>query len=139
MRLVSVLLLEYQPGTRWADHMSADVLGVLVARAAGQPVGVVLRELLFEPLGDASYTGFAVPAEELRPLRSLLLERCRQWEPRGVRSGPRRAAATPGLPVGLRGPRVDAGRLPGLRRAPAHGPEGPTGASASSPALLWRR
>lgn len=64
MRLVSPLPLEYQPGTRWLYHTSADVLGVLVARAAGQPLGTVLQERIFEPLGMRD-TGFAVPAADL--------------------------------------------------------------------------
>ena len=64
MRLVSPLPLEYQPGTKWLYHTSADVLGVLVARAAGQPFGTVLRERIFEPLGMRE-TRFAVPAEDL--------------------------------------------------------------------------
>jgi CubicO group peptidase (beta-lactamase class C family) len=64
MRLVSPLPLEYQPGTRWLYHTSADVLGVLVARATGRPFGTILRERIFEPLGMRD-TGFAVPAEDL--------------------------------------------------------------------------
>jgi len=64
MRRVSPLPLEYQPGTKWLYHTSADVLGVLVARAAGQPFGTVLRERIFEPLGMRD-TGFAVPAADL--------------------------------------------------------------------------
>jgi CubicO group peptidase (beta-lactamase class C family) len=64
MRLVSPLPLEYQPGTKWLYHTSADVLGVLVARAAGQPLGTVMRERIFEPLGMRD-TGFAVPAAHL--------------------------------------------------------------------------
>jgi CubicO group peptidase (beta-lactamase class C family) len=64
MRLVSTLPLEYQPGTKWLYHTSADVLGVLVARAAGRPFGTVLRERIFEPLGMRD-TAFVVPAEDL--------------------------------------------------------------------------
>jgi CubicO group peptidase (beta-lactamase class C family) len=40
-----------QPGERWFYNTSASVLGVLAARAAGQPFGDVLRTRLFEPLG----------------------------------------------------------------------------------------
>ena len=40
-----------QPGERWFYNTSASVLGVLAARAAGQPFGEVLRTRLFEPLG----------------------------------------------------------------------------------------
>jgi CubicO group peptidase (beta-lactamase class C family) len=40
-----------QPGERWMYNAGASVLGVLAARAAGQPFGEVLRTRIFEPLG----------------------------------------------------------------------------------------
>jgi CubicO group peptidase (beta-lactamase class C family) len=40
-----------QPGERWMYNTGACVLGVLLARAAGQPFGDVLRTRIFEPLG----------------------------------------------------------------------------------------
>ncbi len=43
-----------QPGERWFYNTGASVLGVLAARAAGQPFGDVLRTRLFEPLGMTS-------------------------------------------------------------------------------------
>ncbi len=43
-----------QPGERWFYNTGASVLGVLAARAAGQPFGGVLRTRLFEPLGMTS-------------------------------------------------------------------------------------
>jgi CubicO group peptidase (beta-lactamase class C family) len=46
-----------QPGERWLYNTGASVLGVLAARAAGQPFGEVLRTRLFEPLGMRD-TGF---------------------------------------------------------------------------------
>src|SRR4029450_10496171 len=61
MRRLGTLPLEYQPGERWLYHVGADVLGVLVARAAGRPLGASLREPLCEPLGMVD-TGFSVPA-----------------------------------------------------------------------------
>ena len=60
MRRLSTLPLAYQPGERWLYDTCSDVLGVLVARAAGQPLGVFLRERLFEPLGMTD-TGFSTP------------------------------------------------------------------------------
>ncbi|MFZ0971572.1 MAG: serine hydrolase domain-containing protein [Solirubrobacteraceae bacterium] len=39
-----------QPGERWMYNTGASVLGVLLARATGQPFGDVLRTRLFEPL-----------------------------------------------------------------------------------------
>jgi CubicO group peptidase (beta-lactamase class C family) len=46
-----------QPGERWLYNTGAQVLGVLLARAAGQPFAEVLRTRIFEPLG-MSDTGF---------------------------------------------------------------------------------
>jgi CubicO group peptidase (beta-lactamase class C family) len=40
-----------QPGERWLYNTGASVLGVLLARATGEPFGDVLRTRLFEPLG----------------------------------------------------------------------------------------
>ena len=58
MRRLATLPLLYQPGERWLYNTGADVLGVLIARASGQPLDVFLRERVFEPLGMAD-TGFA--------------------------------------------------------------------------------
>lgn len=46
-----------QPGERWLYNTGAAVLGVLLARAAGQPLADVLRTRVFEPLGmkDTSF------------------------------------------------------------------------------------
>src|SRR5262245_28149405 len=50
IRRLSTLPLLYQPGERWLYHVGSDVLGVLIARATGQPFEVFLRERVFEPL-----------------------------------------------------------------------------------------
>jgi CubicO group peptidase (beta-lactamase class C family) len=64
MRRIGTLPLDHQPGERWLYHLGSEVLGVLVARAAGQPLDVFLRERIFEPLGMRD-TGFWVPPDEL--------------------------------------------------------------------------
>jgi CubicO group peptidase (beta-lactamase class C family) len=46
-----------QPGERWMYNTGAQVLGVLAARAAGQPYSEVLPARIFEPLGMTD-TGF---------------------------------------------------------------------------------
>jgi CubicO group peptidase (beta-lactamase class C family) len=63
------LPLQYQPGERWQYHMGSDVLGVLIARAAGMPLGDFMRERLFAPLGMKD-TGFHVPADKIDRLGS---------------------------------------------------------------------
>jgi CubicO group peptidase (beta-lactamase class C family) len=55
-RLGSLPLLA-QPGERWMYNTGAQVLGVLAARAAGQPFSEVLTTRIFEPLGMRD-TGF---------------------------------------------------------------------------------
>lgn len=59
MRRLSTLPLLYQPGERWLYNNGADVLGVLIARAARQPLDELLRERVFTPLGMVD-TGFSV-------------------------------------------------------------------------------
>jgi CubicO group peptidase (beta-lactamase class C family) len=64
MRRFATLPLMHQPGERWMYNTGAHVLGVLIARAAGQPLEAFLRERRFEPLGMKD-TGFSVPAAKL--------------------------------------------------------------------------
>ncbi len=49
-RLGSLPLIA-QPGERWLYNTGAQVLGVLLARAAGAPLAEVFRTRLFEPIG----------------------------------------------------------------------------------------
>jgi len=58
-----------QPGERWLYHVSADVLGVLIARASGQSLGMFMRERIFDPLGMKD-TAFHVPSRSLGRLPS---------------------------------------------------------------------
>lgn len=58
MRRLSTLPLLYQPGERWLYNTGADVLGVLIARAAGEPLPDFLRTRVLEPLGMVD-TGFS--------------------------------------------------------------------------------
>ena len=60
VRKLGALPLAHQPGERWLYHMSAEILGVLVARVAGVSLGTFLRQRIFEPLGMKD-TGFSVP------------------------------------------------------------------------------
>ena len=53
-----------QPGEAWLYGSSSDILGVLIARAAGQPLSEFLAERVFGPLGMTD-TGFAIPAAKL--------------------------------------------------------------------------
>lgn len=72
MRRLGTLPLIYQPGERWLYHTGSDVLGVLIARASGQPLEAFLQERLFAPLGMRD-TGFHVPAAKLDRLAGAYL------------------------------------------------------------------
>jgi len=67
LRRLGSLPLAYQPGERWLYSTGSDVLGVLIARAAGVPFEQFLRDEIFAPLGMAD-TAFSVPAEKLSRL-----------------------------------------------------------------------
>ena len=53
-----------QPGERWLYTVGSNVLGVLVARAAGKPLDVVFQERILGPLGMTD-TGFWIPPEKV--------------------------------------------------------------------------
>ena len=64
MRRLGSLPLIRQPGEAWLYGTGSNVLGVLIARAAGQSLGEFMQERLFEPLGMQD-TGFSVPADKI--------------------------------------------------------------------------
>jgi CubicO group peptidase (beta-lactamase class C family) len=72
MRRFATLPLMSHPGEQWRYHTSAEILGVLLARASGRPLDVVMRERLFAPLGMKD-TGFHVPPAELPRLATSYL------------------------------------------------------------------
>jgi CubicO group peptidase (beta-lactamase class C family) len=64
MRRLGSLPLMHQPGEQWMYNTGSDVLGVLIARASGQPLEMFLRQRIFEPL-EMRDTGFSVPEASL--------------------------------------------------------------------------
>ena len=62
-RLGSLPLI-HQPGEKWMYHTGSDVLGVLIARAAGMDFEAFLKARVFGPLGMKD-TGFSVPKAKL--------------------------------------------------------------------------
>jgi CubicO group peptidase (beta-lactamase class C family) len=67
IRRLGELPLMHQPGKKWMYNTGSDVLGVLIARASGQPFETFLRERVFEPLGMKD-TAFSVPFHKLERL-----------------------------------------------------------------------
>jgi CubicO group peptidase (beta-lactamase class C family) len=72
IRRLGTLPLMHQPGEKWMYNTGSDVLGVLIARASGQPLETFFRERLFDPLGMTD-TGFSVPAAKLDRLATSYL------------------------------------------------------------------
>jgi len=64
LRRLGTMPLLHQPGERWLYNIGSYVLGILVARAAGQSFDAFLRDRVFAPLGMKD-TGFSVPAESI--------------------------------------------------------------------------
>jgi CubicO group peptidase (beta-lactamase class C family) len=63
IRHFASLPLMHQPGERWMYNTGSQVLGVLLERAAGQPIEAFLCHRLFEPLGMRD-TGFSVSPDQ---------------------------------------------------------------------------
>lgn len=64
---LAALPLAYPPGDRVINGFATDVLGVLIARASGQPLEDFLEQRLFKPLG-MSDTAFWVSEDKLHRL-----------------------------------------------------------------------
>ena len=69
LKQFATLPLLHQPGEKWSYPTAFSVLGVLLERVAGQPLGTILRERVLDPLG-MNDTDFSVPAEKLARLAS---------------------------------------------------------------------
>jgi CubicO group peptidase (beta-lactamase class C family) len=67
LRTFAELPLMYQPGQRWLYNVGSLVLGVLVARAAGQPLSEVIGRRIALPLGLVD-TGFFGPPDRTATL-----------------------------------------------------------------------
>jgi CubicO group peptidase (beta-lactamase class C family) len=61
---IAALPLMFQPGSRWHYGIATDVLGVLIERVSGMPLGEFFRTRIFEPLGMRD-TAFWVPDAQL--------------------------------------------------------------------------
>jgi CubicO group peptidase (beta-lactamase class C family) len=60
---LSQLPLIYQPGTTMSYGSATDLLGFLIARIEGEPLGAVLKRRIFDPLGMKD-TSFLVPPDK---------------------------------------------------------------------------
>lgn len=72
-RQIAGVPLDFDPGTRWAYGLSADVLGCIIEVASGRSFGRFLQEEVFEPL-EMWDTGFFVPKEKWHRLAQWYLK-----------------------------------------------------------------
>ena len=109
--------LEHQPGSGGCTTRAPTCSACSWPGRPASRSSAFLRERIFEPLGMRD-TGFSVPAADLDRFGPLLLERSRQRAPRGRTTAPTVSGPRPRRSRGGARARVDAGRLPGVRRAP---------------------
>jgi CubicO group peptidase (beta-lactamase class C family) len=79
-RLGSIPLIA-QPGERWLYNTGAQVLGVLLARAAGMTFGDVLRTRIFEPLGMSDTSFHTTESDRLATAYTRTTDGLRVWDP----------------------------------------------------------
>lgn len=70
LKALGELPLSYEPGERFHYSHATDVLGFLVARIEGKPLGEVLRARIFDPLG-MNDTAFWLPKDKRGRLAKL--------------------------------------------------------------------
>ena len=72
-----------QPGERWMYNTGAQVLGVLVSRAAGKPFAELLHGRLLEPLGMRDTAFSAADTSRLATAYAPTPDGLRVWDPPG--------------------------------------------------------
>ena len=132
------LPLMRQPGEYWLYDTGMQLLGVLIERAAGQPLADFMAERIFAPLGMVD-TGFSRAGRQARPAGGDLVAQLRDRRLRAVRRGRRRQPlrVAAGLRLGLGRPRLDGRRLSRLRADDAR-TAASSGAGGFSRASRWR-
>ena len=70
LETLSELPLVFPPGTAWRYGYGVDLVGIALMRATGKPLGQVMDELIFQPLGMGD-TGFEVLSSEAGHLATL--------------------------------------------------------------------
>jgi CubicO group peptidase (beta-lactamase class C family) len=95
MRLLGELPLMAQPGEDWLYTAGSNILGVLIERAARQPLGDFMRARIFEPLGMKD-TGFFTRTPERLPTGYWSVGGRRVWDDPAASA----YAAPPAFPAG---------------------------------------
>ncbi len=78
---LGTLPLLAQPGERWLYNTGASVLGVLLARAASEPLADVLQTRVFEPLGMRDTAFWAADTQRLATAYVATPDGLKAWDP----------------------------------------------------------
>jgi CubicO group peptidase (beta-lactamase class C family) len=78
---LGALPLIAQPGERWLYNTGSSVLGVLLARATGEPFAEVLRTRIFEPLAMRDTTFWTAHTERLATVYQATPAGLAVWDP----------------------------------------------------------
>jgi CubicO group peptidase (beta-lactamase class C family) len=102
---LAALPLMDQPGEVWRYDTSITLLGALIERVAGKPLGNVFAERIFEPMGMRD-TGFVVPPDKLHRLpvcyqKNQQTGKLEVWDPSGKSSFFAKQHGFPGAHGGL--------------------------------------
>lgn len=102
---LAALPLMDQPGEVWRYDTSITLLGALIERAAGKPLGDVFAERIFQPIGMRD-TGFVVPPGKLHRLpvayqKNQQTGKLEVWDPSGESSFFAKPHGFPGAHGGL--------------------------------------
>lgn len=88
--ILAGLPIEFDPGTEWNYSIATDILGVIVARVSGLPLGDYFQQHIFGPLGMVD-TGFQVPADQAHRLPPAYVfhpkEKLKLYDKGGAESG----------------------------------------------------
>ncbi|NBR32366.1 MAG: class A beta-lactamase-related serine hydrolase [Sphingomonadaceae bacterium] len=88
--ILAQLPIEFDPGTEWNYSVATDIIGVIVARVSGQPLGEYFQQHIFGPLGMVD-TGFQVPADQAHRLPAAYAfhpsEKMKLFDKAGAESG----------------------------------------------------
>jgi CubicO group peptidase (beta-lactamase class C family) len=103
-RLAALPLMD-QPGEVWRYDTSMTLLGALIERAAGKPMGAVFQERIFDPVGMKD-TGFVMPPDKLHRLpvayqMNQQTGKLEVWDPSGEPSFFAKPHGFPGAHGGL--------------------------------------
>lgn len=108
IRAMSKVPIAFEPGSRWLYGFASELMAGLLAEICGKPAELVIKEMLFEPLGMSSSANFFCGDMKQRLVKNYFLTPGKQLGEEGALYVP--------------GPEVDAiwvgelGKVPGFAR-----------------------